>query len=70
MADVVVTGDGGSGAGAGLIVGVLIVILAIGFAIWYFGFNPANNKSGTDINVQPPQINVNVPSAPAKPASS
>ena len=68
MADVVVTGNGGgdSGVGAGMIVGILVVIVAIGFAIWYFGLGGNGANNSTDINVQPPQINVNVPS----PASS
>ena len=36
MADVIVTGDGGSdtGLGAGMILGILIVIVAIAFAIF------------------------------------
>jgi hypothetical protein len=69
MADVIVTGGGGSGSsglGAGMIVGVLVAILAIGFAVWYFGFNGAGTSHTTNINVSPPQINVQSP----KPASS
>jgi hypothetical protein len=65
MADVVVTGGGNnSGVGAGMIIGILIVILAIGFAIWYFGFNGTGSKSSTDKNVNPPTINVNPPASP------
>jgi hypothetical protein len=63
MADVVVTRDGDSGLGAGMIIGIVVVLLAVGFAIWYFGFggNAAPNNS-TDININnnPP---VTVPSA-------
>jgi hypothetical protein len=69
MADVVVTGDGGSdsGVGAGMIIGILVVIVAIGFAIWYFGLGGNGASNGdTNINVQPPQVNVNNPG----PASS
>lgn len=67
MADVVVTGDGGdSGVGAGMILGILIVIIAIGFAIWYFGLGGNGANHDTNINVQPPQVNVNNP-APASP---
>jgi hypothetical protein len=68
MADVVVTGGGGSdsGVGTGMILGILIVIVAIGFAIWYFGLGGNGASHDTNINVQPPQINVQNPS----PASS
>ena len=69
MADVIVTrGDnGGSGVGAGLIAGILIVVVAIGFAIWDFGLGGNGSNGTTNINVQPPQVNVNLPSAaPAK----
>ncbi len=67
MSDVVVTGGGGDlGVGAGMILGIVIVVLAILFAIWFFGFNGAGNGGKTDVNVQPPQINVQNPN----PASS
>jgi hypothetical protein len=64
MADVIVTRDGGSGAGAGVIIGVLIAILVVGIAIWYFGFSAPSRT--TNINVAPPQVNVQNP----QPASS
>jgi hypothetical protein len=69
VADVIVTGDrgGDSGVGTGIILGILIVIVAIGFAIWYFGLGGNGANHATNINVSPPQINVNLPSAaPAK----
>lgn len=59
MADVVVTRDGGSGVGVGMILGILIVLLAIGFAIWYFGLGGAGTSDGaTDVNINNPQVNV------------
>ena len=65
MADVIVTGDrGDSGVGAGMIIGILIVIIAAGFAIWYFGFGGFGTSHTTNVNVSPPQVNVNNP-APA-----
>ena len=66
MSNVVVSGgggDSGAGAGLGLIAGILIVILAIAFAIWYFGFNAGNPSHPTNVNVAPPQINVYSPSS-------
>ena len=64
MADVIVTRDGDSGFGSGMIVGIIVVLLAIGFAIWYFGFG--GNGSTTDqpdVNINNPQVNIPAPSA-------
>jgi hypothetical protein len=59
MADVIVTRDGDSGMGAGMVLGILIVLLAIGFAIWYFGFGGfGTNDGATDVNINNPQVNV------------
>lgn len=59
MPDVIVTRDEGSGLGAGMVLGILIALLAIGFAIWYFGFGGAGTNDGsTDVNINNPQVNV------------
>ncbi len=34
-----VPGDGSSGMGAGMIVGLLLAIVIIGFVVWYFVLN-------------------------------
>ena len=60
MADVIIDREGGSGVGGGIILGVLIALLAIGFAIWYFGFSGAAHST-TNINVTPPQVQVSAP---------
>ena len=67
MADVVVTRDGDSGMGAGIILGILVAIIAVAFAVWSFGFNGAGDQ-GTTINVAPPQVNVQNPAQPSNPA--
>jgi uncharacterized membrane protein len=40
-----VPGDGSSGMGAGMIVGLLVAIVIIGFVVWYFLLN--NGGGGT-----------------------
>ncbi len=40
-----VPGDGSSGMGAGMIVGLLVAIVIIGFVVWYFILN--GNGGGT-----------------------
>ncbi len=51
---IVVTSDGGGGVSAGLIAGILIVLLILG-VIWWFGFGPgATTQAGTTINVNLP----------------
>jgi uncharacterized membrane protein len=41
-----VPGDGSSGMGAGMIVGLLLAIVIIGFVVWYFLLNNGGS-SGT-----------------------
>jgi uncharacterized membrane protein len=40
-----VPGDGSSGMGAGMIVGLVVAIVIIGFVVWYFLLN--NGGGGT-----------------------
>ena len=67
MADVIIDHEGGSGVGGGIILGILIAILAIGFAIWYFGFSGAGHATTINvtpnINVAPPAVQVSAPAA-------
>ena len=57
--DTVVVSDGGSSAG--LILGILAVVIVIA-AIWFFAFGPgAGTQTGTD---EGPTINIEVPSVP------
>jgi hypothetical protein len=67
MADVIIDREGGSGLGAGVILGILIAVLAIGFAIWYFGFGGMGHATtinvSPNINVAPPAVQVSAPAA-------
>jgi hypothetical protein len=42
-----VPGDGSSGIGTGMIVGLLVAIVIIGFAVWYFLLNNGGGGGGT-----------------------
>ena len=66
--DTVVVRDGG-GSGAGMIVGVILVVALLA-AIWYFALGPGQGTfGGDDVNVNVPEdmnVDVNMPSdAPA-----
>ena len=62
MADVIIDREGSSGVGGGVILGILVAIVAIGFLVWYFGFN-ATGHGTTNINITPPQVQVSAPAA-------
>jgi hypothetical protein len=57
MADkeVHVTGDGGGGAGLGMIAGILLAAVAAILLIFFIGDFDGGNKT-VDVNVQPPKI--------------
>jgi hypothetical protein len=48
-----VPGDGSSGIGTGMIVGLLVAIVIIGFAVWYFLLNNGGG-GGTPSNSSAP----------------
>jgi hypothetical protein len=48
-----VPGDGSSGMGAGMIVGLLVAIVIIGFVVWYFALG-GNNGGGTPADSSAP----------------
>ena len=43
-----VPGDGSSGMGAGMIVGLLLAIVIIGFVVWYFLLGGSGGGTPTD----------------------
>jgi hypothetical protein len=57
-----VPNDGSSGMGAGMIVGLVLALIVIGFVVWYFLLN-GGNGGGTPTNTVLPSVDLPLPSA-------
>ena len=64
--DTVVVRD--SGSGAGMILGILAVIIVLA-GLWYFAMGPGSNNGGTT-QENNPDVNIEVPAPPEQPNPS
>ncbi len=65
--DIVVVED--SGSSAGMILGVLAVIIVLA-GLWYFAMGPGSSGGGTTTQEVNPDVNIEVPAEPAASAPS
>jgi len=65
--DTVVVKD--SGSGAGMILGILAVIIVLA-GLWYFALGPGSSGGGSTTQENNPDVNIEVPEAPVEPNPS
>jgi hypothetical protein len=65
--DTVVVKD--SGSSAGMILGILAVIIVLA-GLWYFAMGPGSSGGGTTTQENNPDVNIEVPVEPVEPAAS
>ena len=65
--DTVVVKD--SGSSAGMILGILAVIIVLA-GLWYFAMGPGSSGGGTTTQEVNPDVNIEVPAEPAASAPS
>ena len=65
--DTVVVKD--SGSSAGMILGILAVIIVLA-GLWYFAMGPGSGGGGTTTQENNPDVNIEVPVEPVEPAAS
>ena len=63
--DTVVVKD--SGSSAGMILGILAVIIVLA-GLWYFAMGPGSSGGGTTTQENNPDVNIEVPVEPVEPA--
>jgi hypothetical protein len=65
--DTVVVRD--SGSGAGMILGILAVIIVLA-GLWYFAMGPGSTGGGSTTQENNPDVNIEVPAQPEQPNPS
>jgi hypothetical protein len=65
--DTVVVRD--SGSSAGMILGIIAVIIVLA-GLWYFALGPGSNGGGTTTQEINPDVNIEVPAEPVEPNPS
>ena len=65
--DTVVVRD--SGSSAGMILGILAVIIVLA-GLWYFALGPGSNGGGSTTQENNPDVNIEVPEQPVEPNPS
>jgi hypothetical protein len=65
--DTVVVKD--SGSSAGMILGILAVIIVLA-GLWYFALGPGSSGGGTTTQENNPDVNIEVPEQPVEPNPS